>query len=39
MRWSSSGPKLLLSPVGFELCWSIWASPPPPGIESRKSRV
>jgi hypothetical protein len=27
------------SPVDFGLCWSTWASPPLPGIGSRKSRV
>jgi hypothetical protein len=26
-------------PVGFELWWSTWASPPLPGTGSRKSRV
>jgi hypothetical protein len=25
--------------AGFELCWSTWASPPLPGIGSRKSRI
>jgi hypothetical protein len=39
MRWSPSGSKLQFSPAGFELCWSTWASPPLPGIGSRKSRV
>jgi hypothetical protein len=38
-RWSPSELNLRSSPVGFELCWSTWASPPLPGIESRKSRV
>jgi hypothetical protein len=39
MRWSPSWPKLQFSSAGFELCWSTWASPPPPGTGSRKSRV
>jgi hypothetical protein len=38
-RWSPSGPKLRSSPAGFGLCWSTWASPPLPGIRSRKSHV
>jgi hypothetical protein len=32
----SFGPKLQFSLVGFELCWSTWASPPPPGTGSWK---
>jgi hypothetical protein len=39
MRWSPSGPKHQFSPAGFELCWSTWALPPPPGTGSRKSRI
>jgi hypothetical protein len=38
-RWSPSELNLRSSPVGFELCWSTWASPPLPGTGSRKSRV
>jgi hypothetical protein len=38
-RWSPSGLNLRFSPVDFELCWSTWASPPLPGIGSRKSRI
>jgi hypothetical protein len=38
-RWSPSGLNLRSSPAVFELCWSIWASPPLPGIGSRKSRI
>jgi hypothetical protein len=36
---SPSELNLRSSPAGFELCWSTWASPPLPGIESRKSRI
>jgi hypothetical protein len=39
MRWSPAGSKLQFSPAGFDLCWSTWASPPPPGTGSRKPRV
>jgi hypothetical protein len=39
MRWSPSGSKHQFSPVGFELCWSTWASPPLLGIGSTKSHV
>ncbi len=39
MRWSPSGLNLRSSPAGFGLCRSTWASPPLPGIGSRKSRV
>jgi hypothetical protein len=35
----SYGLKLRSSPAGFGLRWSTWASPPLPGIGSRKSRV
>jgi hypothetical protein len=38
-RWSPSGLNLRSSPVDFELCWSIWESPPLPSTRSRKSRV
>jgi hypothetical protein len=38
-RWSSTGPNLRSSPADFGLCWSTWASPPLPGIGSRKSCV
>jgi hypothetical protein len=38
MRWSPSGLKLQFSPAGFKLCWSTWATPPPPAT-SRKSCV
>jgi hypothetical protein len=38
-RWSPSELNLRSSPAGFKLCWSTWASPPLPGIGSRKSRV
>jgi hypothetical protein len=38
-RWSPSELNLRSSPAGFELCWSTWASPPLPGIGSRKSRI
>jgi hypothetical protein len=38
-RWSPSELNLRSSSAGFELCWSTWASPPLPGIKSRKSRV
>jgi hypothetical protein len=39
MRWSPSGSTLQFSPVGYELCWNTWASPPPPGIGSRKFHI
>jgi hypothetical protein len=38
-RWSPLGLNLRSSPADFELCWSIWASPPLPSTGSRKSRV
>jgi hypothetical protein len=38
-RWSPSELNLRSSPVGFELCWSTWASPPLPSTGSRKSRI
>jgi hypothetical protein len=39
MRWSPSGLNLRSSLADFGLYWSTWASPPLPGIGSRKSHI